>query len=199
MVQLHRPFPSRGSAVAASHVCGLRDRGVGRGAMIAVQTDLVAPNQVSLATVTALLLARGDGGCGDGPPPPQLRSAPGRRSDARRWMSTRADQALLYGMSGDHNPLHHDPIVARARGFQGPILHGLCGFAFAARAVIDAHGGCEPPRLMSHQARFAGPIYPGESLHVDLWQEDDGVAFEVRSVEREEIVLADGHSVLAAP
>jgi acyl dehydratase len=109
--------------------------------------------------------------------------------------ATRADQALLYRLSGDRNPLHSDPTYAQRAGFERPILHGLCTYGFAGRAVLHAAAGGDPDRVRSVSTRFAKPVYPGDALHVDLWNAADGVRFRVRT-DADVVVLDRGRATI---
>lgn len=197
LTEYHRPVPARGSALATSEVIAVRDRGIERGAVIAVQTRLIDEAGTALATATALLLARGDGGCGSSDaPPPTLPPVPARPCDTSVVIHTRDDQAILYALSGDANPLHLDPAEARKRGFERPVLHGLCTYAIAARAILSTVVGPAPGSLASLQARFLMPVFPGEALRIDLWRDGDRIAFQGFAVDRNVRVLGDGTAYL---
>ena len=197
-LEVHQPLLFEGEALAESRVVDLEDRGPGRGTLITVSTVLKNAQEEPLVTVAATQLIRGEAAPGAASPRPSPRSAWRRPPDERRPMPIRADQALLYRLSGDLNPLHWDPAAAKARGFPQPILHGLCTYGFAARAVLDAFGDLDPKRLTSHFARFTGPVYPGETLRIDLWRDGPDVTFEAHVVERGARVLSDGRSHLLA-
>ncbi|MBV9508764.1 MAG: MaoC family dehydratase, partial [Caulobacteraceae bacterium] len=110
-------------------------------------------------------------------------------------IATTRGQAALYRLSGDHNPLHIDPRAAEAGGFERPILHGLCSYGVASRAVIQALCGHDPHRLRRFDVRFASPVYPGETLETQIWKEAPGrAAFRVRVIERDIIVLSNGRA-----
>lgn len=146
---------------------------------------------------TYVTLARGDGGFGGRPPPrrdsPELRPAP-----AGSWdYATRADQALLYSLNGDPNPIHLDPVVAAMAGFSRPILHGLCTYGIACRGLL-ARNGYDAARLRRFDARFTAPVIPGETLVVDTWGSGPEFSFEVTARERDMVVLKDGCCHFAA-
>lgn len=172
---IDRPLPAAGEVIARNRVESVVDRGADRGGMIYVRRDLhdaVTGDLVS-SQVTSLL-CRADGGFGgDGKPVgPQLPAAPERRPDGVREQPTLPQQALLYRLNGDQNPLHADPAVARGAGFERPILHGLCTFGIAARAVagwFDAVDGHR--RLREFHARFTATVYPGETLVFQAWRD----------------------------
>lgn len=193
LTEFHRPLPACGSAMASSAVIAVRDRGADRGAVIAIQTRLMKEDGTALATATALMFAGGDGGCGSSVTlPPTLAPVPARRCDKSVVIPTRTDQAIIYALSGDANPLHLHPTEARKRGFERPILHGLCTYGIAARAILSADGIQDFRCLRSLQARFIAPVFPGETLRIDLWRSGDQIAFEVFSLERQVRVLGDG-------
>jgi acyl dehydratase len=198
-IVLHKPLPATARVSAAGRVSGVVDKGP-KGAVIfreVVLTDLA--DQQKLATLTSSIFARDDGGFGgpseEGPEP---HAVPRRPADCRVEIATRPDQALLYRLSGDRNPLHADPEVARRAGFDRPILHGLCNFGVTCHAVLAAFAESNPARMASHQLRFSAPMFPGETLAVDLWQDGHIVSFEARSLERDVLVIKNGKSVLHA-
>ena len=195
-VTLHRPLPAEGQADAQSHVAAVYDKGE-RGAILLVETTLTAKDGEPLATLRSSIFARADGGFGgssDGEAEPHPR--PQRPADLSLDIPTRPDQALLYRLNGDRNPLHADPAFAKLVGFPRPILHGLCTFGITCRAVLQAYADFDPARVKSHQARFSAPVFPGETVTVDLWRDGEVVAFEARVKDREAVVIKNGKSVL---
>jgi len=106
---------------------------------------------------------------------------------------TSPDQALIYRLSGDRNPLHCDPDVAKMAGFPRPILHGMCTYGLTCRAVLQTYAGYDPAKFKSHEARFSSPVFPGETITVDLWRDGNVVSFEARGV----TVIKNGKTVLA--
>lgn len=123
-----------------------------------------------------------------------LPPVPARPPDLTMTLAVRPEQALLYRLSGDHNPLHAEPAVARAAGFPSPILHGLCTYGFAGRAVLAAAGDNDPSRLRSLACRFTAPVYPSDELNVQLWFGEENVRFRVAVPARDAIVLDRGHA-----
>src|SRR5690606_15229699 len=133
------------------------------------------------ATLTVGGFARGDGGFGgprEGAPEPH--PAPARAPDLSLDFDTRPDQALLYRLNGDRNPIHSDPEAAKKAGFPVPILHGLCTFGITCRAVMAAYTDLDPAPVQSHQVRFSAPVLPGDTITVDLWRDGNVVSFEAR-------------------
>ena len=148
-----------------------------------------------LATIGSTAFLRGDGGFGgrsDGAPKPHPMPTD-RPADLTLDFATRPEQALIYRLSGDYNPLHVDPEVAVAGGFPAPILHGLCTYGIAGRAAVKGLCGGDPARLKRLDVRFSSPVYPGETLRVEIWREGAGQAsLRVRVVERDLVVLQNG-------
>lgn len=195
---MHRPLGISGVARATSHVLSVHDKGVGRGAIMLFETVLWdAATGTKIATLGSTAFARGDGGFG-GPntAAPAPHPLPNRAPDRLVEMQTRRDQALLYRLSGDYNPLHADPAMARKVGFEMPLLHGLCTYGIAARAVAKAYADGDPSRIIGHKARFSAPVFPGETLIVSLWRDGDVVSFEVKAAERDLLVIRNGRTDL---
>jgi acyl dehydratase len=141
------------------------------------------------------LFIRGAGGWGGQRGPSSSRSEPSTEPELVVSYETDANQALLYRLSGDTNPLHTDPEFAGRAGFRRPILHGLCTFGFAGRALLHGLCGSDPRSLASMTARFSAPVYPGDRLHVDIWREGKTVQFRVRT-DGETVVLSQGRAVI---
>ena len=121
---------------------------------------------------------------------------PSRAPDISVDFSTREDQALLYRLNGDRNPLHSDPGVAKRAGFDRPILHGLCTYGITCRAVLQAVTGFDPDQIYSHQARFSSPVFPGDVITVDIWKDGKNISFEARVKARNVTVIRNGLTVL---
>ena len=195
-VAWNKTLPPEGEAVATSRVAAAYDKGE-RGAILIVETVLSEPGGEELATLRSSVFARGDGGFGgpangeDKPHP-----IPDRAPDQSLDFQTRPDQALIYRLSGDRNPLHADPAFAKAVGFPRPILHGLCTYGVTCRAMLQAYTDFDPAPIRSHQARFSAPVFPGETITVDLWRDGDVVSFEARVKERQATVIKNGKTVL---
>jgi acyl dehydratase len=142
----------------------------------------------------------GFGGSGEGQPPPH--PIPERAPDIVDRLGTAPNQALIYRLSGDLNPLHVDPAVAEAAGFPRPILHGLATYGFAGRAVLAAICDNQPERLKRLDVRFSRPMFPGETIKVEIWRDGDGdkggrAAFRATVEERNEVVLDNGYAEFA--
>jgi acyl dehydratase len=196
-IEFHKPMKSSGEVTASSRVVGAWDKGPGKGAVIVSETSLTDEAGDLFLTITGSLFARGDGGFGgptEGQPEPH--AVPTRAPDLSVDIPTRPDQALIYRMSGDRNPLHCDPAIAKAAGFPRPILHGMCTYGITCRAVLQTYAGYDPTRFKSHQARFSSPVFPGETITVDLWKDGDVVSFEARVKDRGVTVIKNGKTVL---
>jgi acyl dehydratase len=184
-IALHRPIPPHGTARAVSVVTDILDKGTG--ALVVSETRVTdAETGAPLVTGRSGVFLRGEKGFGAGAPTPPWE-VPARPPDQVRVLATRPDQALLYRLSGDRNPLHSDPAFARRAGFDRPILHGLCTFGFAGRALLATLCDGDPARFAAMEARFTRPVLPGDSLVVQVWV--DGEA-------RFRVTTQDGRVVL---
>ncbi len=199
-LEIHRPLPALGRLTARTVVSDIVDRGKGRGALIRTVREIFdAYSGDRLAIETTDFLCRGDGGCGGpGGALPKPHPVPGRAPDADLAVGTWPQQALFYRLNGDHNPLHADPAVAAAAGFDRPILHGRCTLGHAAFAVLAVMGDHDPERVKSIQVRFTAPVFPGETLRTEMWREGDTVAFRTLAAERDIVVLSNGRVDLFA-
>ncbi len=198
---VHRPLTESGSAIVDSRVTGLRDLGADRGALIEITADARARGGQPLFRVQRQLLARADGGLGTpgvgmvATPP---HSLPGRSPDLDCRISTTQDQALLYRLTGDTNPLHADPQLARKLGWPRPPLHGLCTWGIACHAILETICELDPTLIRAMEGRFSAPVFPGDTLITEMWQQANVVSFRVRAEERDEVVLNHGRCELAA-
>jgi acyl dehydratase len=199
-VTLHKPLPAAAKIVADSRVIGAWDKGADKGAIIVTET--VVKEQASgdkLCTMLSSIFARGDGGFGgprEGAPEPH--KLPDRAPDMTAEADTRPDQALLYRLSGDRNPLHSDPEFAKAAGFPRPILHGLCTYGTCCRAIIKAVCNYDPTLITGFDVRFSSPVFPGETICVDIWKDGNIVSFRARVKERDAVVINNGKCTLKA-
>jgi acyl dehydratase len=196
-VELHKPLPTSGTFTAQGRTIGAYDKGKDKGAVIVNETVWTDEAGEKVATLTGSTFARGDGGFGgpsEGQPEPH--EIPSRKADLSVDIATREDQALLYRLNGDRNPLHSDPESAKRSGFPRPILHGLCTYGITCRAVLQAITGFDPDQILSHQARFSAPVFPGDTITVDLWKDGGVISFEARVKERGATVIKNGKTVL---
>jgi len=196
-VVLHRPLPPSGTFTVTSRTVGAYDKGAGKGAVVVNESCWTDDEGVQVATLTSSVFARGDGGFG-GPSirPPEPHVRPDRAPDLSVDISTRPDQALLYRLNGDYNPLHADPALASRAGFPKPILHGLCTYGLTCRAVLEAIVDYDSDAILSHQVRFSSPVFPGELVTVDFWRDGSVISFEARVKERDVVVVRNGKTVL---
>jgi acyl dehydratase len=193
-VTVDRPLPAAGSAVARTRITDVFDKG--RAAVIWQETAVTTPDGDPLWTARSSIFARGEGGFGGERGPSDRLELPERAPDLVVEVPTLGQQALLYRLCGDRNPLHSDPAFARAAGFDAPILHGLCTYGIVAKAVIDAVLDGDATAVGSWSAKFVGIMLPGETLRVRIWSEDGRFLVTAESVERSAPVLAD--AVLSA-
>lgn len=191
---LHRPLPVEGEIIGRSRVTGLVDRGEGKGALMYSEREVIdAKTGETLATLTSTSFLRGDGGFGGpGGPVRQPHPEPERAPDLTLDLATRPEQALIYRLNSDLNPLHIDPQVAKAAGFPRPILHGLCTFGVVCHALLRSLCGYDTARFGRMDLRFSSPVFPGETIRTEIWHEEGGAAFRARVVERDKPVVSNG-------
>jgi acyl dehydratase len=195
-VTLHRTLPVAGTATLQSEITAIYDKG--KAAVVVSATTAQLDGQ-PLYTTTSSLFIRGEGGWGGerGPSGPQ-NVPPDRLPDHRVTYATTPDQALIYRLSGDRNPLHSDPGFAAMGGFERPILHGLCTYGFAGRALLHTLCSSDPARFRHMEGRFTSPVVPGESLTVDMWEIETGEAVFTVSVD-DRLVIDQGLLKFAVP
>ncbi|MFJ9536890.1 MaoC/PaaZ C-terminal domain-containing protein [Streptomyces sp. NPDC101225] len=186
---LHRPIPVAGTATATGRIAAVHDKG--KAAVLVMRTE-VADADGPLWTNDAQIFVRGEGGWG-GDRGPSTRLDPPEGEPGRTVeRPIREDQALLYRLSGDWNPLHADPDFAKLAGFERPILHGLCTYGMTLKAVVDTLLGGDVTRVRSYATRFAGVVFPGETLRIRMWPQEGRVRVAVGAAERDDApVLAD--------
>jgi acyl dehydratase len=173
-VTLHQPIPVEGTAILQSEIVAIHDKGK---AAVVVSATTATIAGAPLYTTTSSAFIRGEGGWGGdrGPSGPQ-NVPPDRAPDHQVTYQTSPDQALVYRLSGDRNPLHSDPAFAALGGFDRPILHGLCTYGFTGRALLHALCDSDPARFAHVEGRFTSPVFPGEALTVSMWEVDGGDA-----------------------
>ena len=197
---LHRTLPPAATVLAHHRVVSVIDKGPGRGALVTYDKVLYdKATRDKLATVTHTTFARNDGGfssrdgLSDSAPAPRSKP-PNRQPDKALTFRTLPQQGLLYRLCADRNPLHALPDAARAVDYSRPILHGLCTYGIACRAIMACYCDHQPERLRSMFARFSLPVYPGETLRVEMYGVAPDVLFRVVVVERDMIVLDAGRA-----
>lgn len=198
---IHRPLAVTGDVVGHTRVEAIIDKGEGKGALLYSTRELLdRRTNEPICTLTTTHFLRADGGFGGpaGPVKP-VTALPSTPPDVIHDMPTSRQTALIYRLSGDRNPLHADPDIARSAGFSQPILHGLASFGMAACAVIKCFCNGEPARLRSISVRFSAPVLPGETLRMHMWRSGTGrTLFRCAVAERNTIVLNNGLAEFAA-
>ncbi|MFN8052989.1 MAG: MaoC/PaaZ C-terminal domain-containing protein [Acidimicrobiales bacterium] len=175
-IVLHRELPVAGAVSTVAEITGIYDKVKGAVIEITARSTDATSGEPMFDTVMSAFI-RGEGGWGGdrGPSGPQ-NVAPERDPDTVIELATSRDQALLYRLSGDRNPLHSDPSFAAMAGFDRPILHGLCTYGFTGRALLRALCDGDPATFRSMEGRFSSPVFPGETLSVSIWRTGDGEA-----------------------
>ena len=199
-LQFLRPLPAAAELVAGQRVTSVADRGDGVGMEVELETELRrAGDDTLICTVSTRVIARADGGFGGSPPPVRSRHRmPNRVPDMTAEIPTRADQALLFRLAGDLNPLHSDPDAAARAGFDRPILHGRCTFGIACHAILRTVCDYDFTLITGFEARFSSPVFPGDTIQTEMWQDGNVVSFRCRVPERNAVVLNNGKCTLAA-
>jgi acyl dehydratase len=199
-LELFAPLPAEGTVVGVTRVTALVDKGADKGALMLSERELTdASTGQRLALLKSTSFLRGDGGfaaCGqpsDAAPPPPL-ATPDRAPDAVCDCPTRPEAALWYRLNGDFNPVHVDPQVAARAGFKQPILHGLCSWGMAGAALLRTLANRQVERFSAMGARFSSPVFPGETLRVEIWRGEAGIQFRTRALERDVVVLSHGYA-----
>jgi acyl dehydratase len=198
-VRLHAPLPASGTVIGHTRVTRLVDKGEGKGAILHVEKELADEAGQALATVESVYFLRGDGGFSREQGPgdeaaPAASAMPESAPEMVLDLPTRPEQALLYRLSGDMNPLHAEPAFAAKAGFPRPILHGLATWGIAGRGLLQAYADHDPARLSSMRARLSAPVFPGETLRLEGWRDGGEIAFRARVVERDVLVLTNGRA-----
>ncbi|MBH1965168.1 MAG: MaoC family dehydratase N-terminal domain-containing protein [Comamonadaceae bacterium] len=191
---LYRPLPATAKLLASSYVSSVHDKGEGKGVLVYVDTEVKdADTGDALYALRQGIFARGDGGMGGDPgSAPVPHAVPTRAPDLVTAFDTRADQALLYRLNGDMNPLHADPELAVRVGFKAPILHGLCTYGIACREILSKVCHYDPAAIDQFNVRFTSPVYPGERITTQAWVDGDVVSFRCSVEARDKVVLDNG-------
>jgi acyl dehydratase len=199
-LELYRTLPAAADLLLNRRILGVYDKGMAHGAVIVVQSEArLKKDDTALFTLNSTLIARGDGGIGGSKgTPPERHMLPGRDPDLSCSSTTRPDQALLFRLSGDRNPLHVDVAAAREAGFTRPLLHGRCTYGIACRAILSTICDYDHTLITGFDARFSAPVYPGDTLTTDMWQDRNIVSFRCSVKARNSIVLSNGKCTLAA-
>ena len=195
-VTMAAPLPPSGSASSVTRVVEVWDKG--KAAVIVSESAVTSSEGKPLWTARRSIFARGEGGFGGERGPSTAVAPPERPCDHDVLLPTLPQQALLYRMCGDRNPLHSDPAFAAAAGFERPILHGLCTYGITCKAIVDTCLDGDAAKVRSYGARFAGVVIPGETLRARIWEEDGRLVASVSAPERDEDVVLSGVELVAA-
>jgi acyl dehydratase len=188
-IEIHKTLPTSARTRSRGRVADVFDKG--KAALVILEYEARDESGERLYTTRMSAFIRGEGGFGgpSGPKPGNAR--PERSPDGVVESKTLPQQALLYRLSGDKNPLHADPEFAKMAGFDRPIIHGLCSYGVACKAVVDHALGGDPTRVARYQARFAGVAFPGETYLTAWWREGDRILLETRSKERDAVIISN--------
>jgi acyl dehydratase len=196
-IRLHAPIPPEARLQTTSEVRGIYDKG--KGALVVVDAKTVDGAGKPVFDNTFSIFVRGEGGFGGERGPEAVKADPpeGRAPDFEVVEGTSREQALLYRLSGDLNPLHADPAMAKIGGFDRPILHGLCTYGFAGRAILKGACGGDPAKLRSFGARFSQVVFPGDTLTTRGWKSEPGKYVVTTSTQDGKVVLANAIAEVA--
>jgi acyl dehydratase len=181
-VTLHKPLPVKGEATVVGKVAAMYDKG--KAAVVVMETRATDDaDGEPLYSLRSSMFIRGEGGWGgDRGPSGPVNVPPERAADHEVTFQTSPDQAFVYRLNGDRNPLHTDPSFAAMGGFDRPILHGLCSYGFTGRALLQTFCGGDSARFRHIEARFASPVLPGDALTISMWDVGNGQALFQTSV-----------------
>jgi acyl dehydratase len=188
-ITVHAPLPSSGQAVAQSRIADVWDKG--KAAVIIQEATVTTPSGDPLWTTRSGIFARGEGGFGGSRGSSSRLPAPVGAPVLEVDVPTLPQQALLYRLCGDRNPLHADPAFAALAGFDRPILHGLCTYGVVCKALVDHLLAGDVTRVETFSTRFAGVLFPGETLRVRAWQTPSGYVATATAVDRDEAPVLD--------
>jgi 3-hydroxyacyl-CoA dehydrogenase/3a,7a,12a-trihydroxy-5b-cholest-24-enoyl-CoA hydratase len=189
-IELFAPIPTRGTLTSTPTIKGIYDKI--KAALIVVDADTVDEKGTLLFRNTFSTFARGEGGFGGDRGPSGPKNVPPQRPpDAVVEMKTLPQQALIYRLSGDMNPLHADPDFAKMGGYDRPILHGLCTFGHVGRAVLQTYCGNDPAKFKAFDVRFSGVVFPGETIVAEMWKESaTTIIVQARTKERGDVAIS---------
>jgi len=189
------PIPPSGTGVAVTRFTDIWDKG--KAAVIWSETTVTSPEGTLLWTQKRSIFARGEGGFGGERGPSTSSEPPDRAPDFELAVPVSPQQALLYRMCGDRNPLHSDPEFAKKAGLPRPILHGMCTYGITCRGVLQTYADYDPSAFKQHVARFSSPVFPGETVTMELWKDGNVISLEGRVKSRGVTVIRNGRTVLA--
>ncbi len=197
-LSVYRPLPPAAELKVNKRIASIHDRGPKTGAMLYFEAEgRLASDDTVLFAAGSTVLARGDGGFGGGRgDTPVPHRVPDREPDLACTLPTDPRQALLYRLNGDANPLHADPEVAKRAGFSRPLLHGLCTYGIACHAILKTVLDYDYTLIAEFDARFSSPVFPGDTIATDIWQDGNVLSFQCRVTERNVTVLKNGRCLL---
>ncbi len=196
-LEVHQTIPSKAKTIISSGIKNIIDKGEGKGALVILETQLKLEDGSPLFTSSSTLFFRADGGFGgssEGAPSPH--PIPEREPDAVCEIKTREDQALLYALNGDRNPIHRDPNIAKQAGLEKPISHGLCSYGVACHAVVKTMLDYDQAAITGFDVRFSAPALPGETHVVEMWKDDKVISFRTTIKERGVVSINNGKCTL---
>src|SRR5438094_5226991 len=188
-LEVHKPVPTRAKVESTGRIAAVYDKG--KGALVVIEATTKDESRELLFVNRFGAFLRGEGGFGGESGPPPGNEAPDRSPDLVAESPTLPQQAILYRLSGDKNPLHIDPQCAQLGGFDRPILHGLCSYGIVCKAVVDTALGGDTAGVTRYQARFSGVVFPGETIVTSMWDEGDRVVVQARTKERDTPVITN--------
>lgn len=188
-IQIHAPLPTEGTITSDATITDVYDKG--KGAVLVLEAVSSTADGQPLFTNVFKAFIRGEGGFGGESGPQPGNAAPERAPDHVVECPTLPQQALLYRLSGDKNPLHADPEFSKLGGFDVPILHGLCSYGITCKAAVDRVLGGDVTKVAGYAARFAGVVFPGETLVVSIWEEGGKLLLAVKTKERDTPVITN--------
>lgn len=198
-VIMHKPLPPSQTVVAKTRITDISDKGPRVGALLVSERTVSGKESgEDYCTLITTILCRGDGGFG-GPKKssPKTDQVPDRDPDEVCDLPTLSQQALIYRLSGDFNPLHASPSIAKNAGFKAPILHGLCTFGVLTHAILKTCCNYNPDQLKRLRLRFSAPVYPGDTIQTEIWRQDNNqIYFRCRSLEQDKIVINNGFAII---
>ena len=186
-IEIHKPLPPEAKVHGQAAISDIYDKG--KAALLVVESRAKDEAGDPLFTSRISLFLRGEGGFGGPSGPPAGNVAPDREPDGVVEATTLPQQALLYRLCGDKNPLHCDPEFAAQGGFDRPIIHGLCSYGIVCKSIVDGVLDGDTTRVARYQARFRGVAYPGETYRTYYWREGDKLIVEARIKDRDDAVV----------
>jgi acyl dehydratase len=189
-IEIHKPLPTACETVNKSKVLDVYDKG--KAALVMLESEVSEKESGDKLYTTRMgAFIRGEGGFGGPSGPPAGNEPPAREPDGVIESATLPQQALLYRLSGDKNPLHADPEFAKMAGFDAPIIHGLCSYGIVCKAIVDGVLGGDPTQVARYQARFRGVAWPGETYLTSWWREGDRIIVSAKSKERDAPIISN--------